>query len=153
MKKMFPARAQEVDVMYSVTGSGIQGEIIIMFIDTRVHAREMMEETTDNAMRGFWNRRSECSDDDSLFVSWVRWVPDVPFPVERMITKYGKPEKTEKVVMIDFSFTSKDYMKKQDTIIKGLKRKSPPKGWDEATPIESDTSAPGREEPRKKEVR
>lgn len=71
---------------------------------------------------------------NSELVSWVRWIPDAPFPVARLVTKYGKPEVSDfskdnfkpfkewkkrgvqaflddegkNVVRIDFDFTKKE---------------------------------------------
>ena len=71
---------------------------------------------------------------NSELISWVRWIPDAPFPVARLVTKYGKPEVSDfskdnfkpfkewkkrgiqaflddegnNVVRIDFDFTKKE---------------------------------------------
>jgi hypothetical protein len=134
-KKVYPAWAQENDVLYLVTGKGIQGEIVIKFDDNRPIFKRMMEQGTDNNYEDFLRGLAERSDDEALGVSWVRWLPDAPFPVDRMITKYGKPEKSDfseldfqpfkewvargiyahltddgkKVIAIDFSITEKEY--------------------------------------------
>jgi len=132
--KIHPAWANEYDAMYSVTGKGIQGTIVIKFDDNRPSYKKMMEQATDNKMGEFWRGLAEDSEDNSLSVSWVRWVPDAPFLVDRLITKYGKPEISDfssqdfkpfkewksrgisadltddgkKVVNIDFTFTEKE---------------------------------------------
>jgi hypothetical protein len=73
------------------------------------------------------------SDERALTVSWVRWVPDSPIPLERFMTKYGKPDESgfsdenmqpyktwkrgisttltddgKRVLMVDYSFTRED---------------------------------------------
>jgi hypothetical protein len=151
-KKLNPAWAKEDDAMYSVTGAGIEGIIIIMFHDTRPRDWEIMKQETDNTLKRIFKEYSERSDDDSLLVSWVRWVPDVPFPAERMITKYGKPEKSDfssvdfkpfkqwesrgiyahlsddgkNVVMITYNPTKKEWKEAQDASIKIVLEKPPP---------------------------
>lgn len=128
-----PAWAQEHDVMYTITGEGISGTIIINFFDTRPMWRKRLEEEQDEKRKKFLRGLVEKAD-DSISVSWVRWIPDVPFPVTRLVTKYGKPEITDfskedyqpykewkkrgiqayltddgkKVLRIDFAFTKKE---------------------------------------------
>lgn len=94
-KKEYPAWAKADDAMYSVTGDGIEGKIIIMFNDTRPMNREYMKQATDDSVKLIFKEYSERPDDESLLVSWVRWVPDVPFAVDRMIMKYGDPERSD----------------------------------------------------------
>lgn len=73
------------------------------------------------------------SDDEALSVAWVRWLPDIPIPLQRFITKYGNPDVSgfsdedmtpyrywnrgiltsltddgKKVSMVDYYFTEKD---------------------------------------------
>lgn len=94
-KKMDPAWAQERDAMYTVTGKGIAGTIVIKFNDYRPVFRKRLEEASDNDVKGYLKPLSEESEDDALVVVWVRWVPDVPFPVERIIARYGTPERSD----------------------------------------------------------
>ena len=68
--------------MYSVSGAGIQGTIIIKFHDPRPFFKKMMEETTDNNSKEIYKDFVEDSEENSLSVSWVRWIPDAPFPVD-----------------------------------------------------------------------
>lgn len=179
-KKLFPAWAKEDDVMYSVTGRGITGEIIIKFKDTRVAFKEIMRNATDNTDKEFFRSMAERTEDSSLYVSWVRWIPSVPFPLERMIKKYGKPNKSDfysdtfqpyrewtlkgiqahltddekKVQMIDFFFTTADFEKKAEKQVEDLRRKSiPPKGWYEGTPIDIDKSKSDMGEPENKKAK
>ena len=178
--KLNPAWAKEDDAMYSVTGEGIEGKIIIMFHDTRPLNRDYMKQATDNTMKRFFKEYSERPDEDSLLVSWVRWVPDVAFPVERLITKYGKPEKSDistvnfkpyklwmskgiyahlsddggKVVMITYNPTKKELKKADDARIKIEVEKLPlPEGRNETVPTESEKRTPGMGGQGKREVR
>lgn len=76
------------------------------------------------------------TDEVALSVNWVRWVPDTRIPLQRLVSKYGKPDKSgfsdedykpyrswnrgieayltddEKYVdRIDFNFTKEEYRK------------------------------------------
>jgi hypothetical protein len=93
--KMHPAWAQETDVMYKIDGVGIQGLIIIKFDDSRPTFKKMEAEAADNNAQELWKSLANESEEDGLGVSWVRWVLDTPFSVDRLITKYGKPEKSD----------------------------------------------------------
>ena len=142
---MFPAWAKKEDVMYSVTGAGISGQIIVKFSDGRPHSEMMMEKATDNATKDFYKRLTEQSDEEALVVSSVRWIPVTPFPLERLITKYGNPDKSDfsskdfqpykswrrgidaflsdngkNVEMMEFYFTEKEY---EDSLVKNVEKR------------------------------
>lgn len=93
-KREHPAWAQENDVMYSITGEGMSGTIVVNFYDDRPYWRQLLseeqDETKKEALRSLAN-----TPDDEITVSTVRWVPDYPFPVSRLITKYGKPDRSD----------------------------------------------------------
>ena len=91
--KITPASAQKYDVIYSVTGTGIDGEIFIKFHDLRPFWKEQSDQASDAATRELYSNLAQLSD-DSISVTWVRWVSDRPFPVERLIEKYGTPDKS-----------------------------------------------------------
>jgi len=179
-KKLNPAWAKEDDAMYSVTGEGIEGKIIIMFHDTRPLNRDYMNQETDDTMKRLFKEYSERSDDDSLLVTWVRWVPGEPFPVERLITKYGKPEKSdyssvdfkpyylwktkgiyahlsddgEKVVMITYHPTEKELKEADEARVKIVVEKPPlSQEHNKNGPIEIEKRTPGMEEQGKEEAR
>jgi len=179
-KKLNPAWAKEDDAMYSITGEGIEGKIIIMFHDTRPLNRDYMNQETDDTMKRLFKEYSERSDDDSLLVTWVRWVPDEPFPVERLITKYGKPEKSdyssvdfkpyylwktkgiyahlsddgEKVVMITYHPTEKELNEADEARVKIVVEKPPlSQEHNKIGPIEIEKRTPGMEEQGKEEAR
>lgn len=149
--EMHPAWAQETDKMYIISGAGIQGQIIIKFNDFRSLYEKNAEEGTD--AQEFWKKLANELEEDALVVSWVRWVPDVPFPVDRLITKYGKPEKSDfspedfkpfklwtsrginaslsddgkKVVTIEFMFTQKEMNDAWNATFGVKSAESPPK--------------------------
>lgn len=131
--KIQPAWAQEYDVMYQITGVGLSGTIIVKFHDSRPLWKTMLEKTDNESLKEAYRKMAERPDED-VVVSWVRWVPDLPFSVTRLITKYGKPDKDDfseenyqpykqwdakgiiaylsddgkQVVRIDFFFTDKE---------------------------------------------
>lgn len=100
IENLNPAWATEYDALYSVRGTGLTGSIIIKFTDTRPYWRNEWDkippEKVDETDRGqsitfkFMNE----SDEEALTVEWVRWVPEQYIPLERYISKYGKPDKS-----------------------------------------------------------
>jgi hypothetical protein len=52
------------------------------------------------------------SDEEALSVSWVRWVPELTIPVQRLITQYGSPEKK--------GFSEDDYTPYKEWTKKGI---------------------------------
>lgn len=90
-KEEKPAWAQEEDVMYSITGQGMTGVIVVKLTNTKIWWKKLIDAETDNTKKQKYERFAERASDD-LEVSWVRWIPEDPFPVKRLITKYGKPE-------------------------------------------------------------
>lgn len=123
-EKIVPAWAKERDVLFKITGEGLSGSIIIKFYDWRPLSRKYLQYYIDeqNLRKGevvnnqesipsfikeyhddqleslIRSRQAELNknedDDKVLTVEWVRWSPDNPIPLQRFITKYGKPEKS-----------------------------------------------------------
>ncbi|MRS05265.1 hypothetical protein EG832_18925 [bacterium] len=128
-----PAWAQDYDVMYTISGEGISGTIVILFHDSYAKWKKQIEAEQDEAKKRFMEGAPHPVENQEI-ISWVRWVPDQPFSITRLVTKYGKPEITgssqdnfkpykewnkrgiqahltddEKNVMrIDFTFTQKE---------------------------------------------
>lgn len=90
-KEEKPAWAQEEDVMYSITGQGITGVIVVKLTNTKIWWKKLIDAETDDTKKQRYEKFAESASDD-LEVSWVRWIPENPFPVKRLITKYAKPE-------------------------------------------------------------
>jgi hypothetical protein len=135
--RMFPAWAQPDDIMYMVGGLGITGTMVLKFSDYRPIYKQRAEAAINdnNAIMAEHYEKEANGPDNSVVIQWVRWVPDSPVPIERLIAKYGKPEKTDfnsddfkpfkawptrgitaytsddgkRVQKIDFGFTDKDY--------------------------------------------
>lgn len=88
-----PAWAQEADVMYSVSGSGLSGTIIIKFHDPRPTYSRMLGEHPEAETAAMLTTLAGQAEADALNVEWVRWVPSRPIPLSRFVLKYGKPQK------------------------------------------------------------
>ncbi|MGO9952061.1 MAG: hypothetical protein ACLPN1_07595 [Dissulfurispiraceae bacterium] len=136
--KITLASANKYDVTYSVTGTGIKGEIFIRFHDLRSFWKEQSDKAWFGATKEMYSRLAQLSG-DSMGVTWVRWVPDKPFPVERLIEEHGNPDKSgfadeddspfkkwtskgiyarlsedsKEVFEIDFTFTEKELLTDQ----------------------------------------
>lgn len=149
-----PAWAQEDQVMYRMSGTGIPGRIVVMFNDVRPSFRRLHDAETDDDKKQMYADLLHARDDLMLEVLWVRWVPEKPFPVQRLITKYGKPNRSgfsegdfrpykrwtgkavtaalsddgKEVLFVDFNFTRKElrdaFKKKFGYVPKFLKVRS-----------------------------
>lgn len=137
VEKLSPGWAQATDALYQFTGIGMSGWIIIKFDDYRPKWKEEAEKDPTSEKAEFFQNSSQKSDEEAMSVNWVRWVPDTQIPVQRLISKYGKPEKSgvsdesyqpyrswdkkgveaylsddeKHVVRIDFFFTREEYRK------------------------------------------
>jgi len=109
--KMNPAWAQSHDVMYQIKGQGMSGTIIVKFYDARPFWKEQLSQS-NIADNNDWMKEMAEAPDDSITVAWIRWIPDIPFPVSRLIKKYGKPEKED--------FNEEDYQPYKEWSKKGL---------------------------------
>lgn len=94
VKKLSPAWAQPADSLYQLTGNGLSGTIIVKFVDQRPSYIELAKTEVDIAKKEHYKAIGYDIDNDSLFVSWVRWIPDEVFPIQRLISKYGSPEES-----------------------------------------------------------
>jgi len=94
------AWVKEGEALYSLTGAGIAGTIMLKLTDYRpTYKKDLLElpATEENAQRiQEYQTEIDKSDDGSLFIGiwdWVRWIPDSPLPVQRLITRFGKADK------------------------------------------------------------
>jgi hypothetical protein len=112
VKKLSPAWAQSTDALYQFTGPGLSGTIIIKFTDARPEYKKDLETNANEARTAPLQLLANQTDDDALGVNWVRWVPEAPFPVQRLISKYGSPEVS--------AFSDEEYEPYRRWIRKGL---------------------------------
>lgn len=83
-----PAWATAEERLFSVTGKGIAGEIIVKFRDPRPYFEEQSRQDPEDE---FYKELASKPEDVSLRVMWVRWVPTNPIPLARLVSKYGSP--------------------------------------------------------------
>lgn len=95
IEKLTPAWAQPSDAMFQFTGAGLSGTIIILFHDGRPYMRTRLDNGADDIIsKERYLKLIEQSDNDALSVNWVRWSPDKLIPLQRLISKYGKPDRS-----------------------------------------------------------
>ncbi len=93
-EQLHPAWAQEADILYSVSGHGLSGTIVIKFHDQRPFLRKKLLENSGSSDKSALEKLVEGTDEASLNVEWVRWIPVAPIPLQRLVSKYGKPDKS-----------------------------------------------------------
>lgn len=112
IKKKFPnasftpinaAWVTENDGFYEMKGNGIAGSYRLLFGDMRPsHKKQLVEAekalkksgvNTGSQMKvDVYRYLSTLSEDKALTVWGGRWIPSDPIPLERFISKYGKPD-------------------------------------------------------------
>jgi hypothetical protein len=109
IKKKFPngkfvrvpaAWVAEGQDFWSMTGSGFSGILYFAFTDYRPLNRKaardqcnpVQMQLAENVCQMIQKIAGQ-SDEDGLIVSWVRWVPPSPLPMDRYRLKYGEPTK------------------------------------------------------------
>lgn len=135
IEKLSPGWAKASDALYKLTGDGMLGWIIVKFDDSRPGFNELVEKYPTSEYVERFREMSQQPEDQAMSVSWVRWVPQSRIPLERLVSKYGKPDRSgfsdsdfqpfrawgkkgveaylsddEKTVLrIDFQFTREEY--------------------------------------------
>lgn len=120
IKKSFPngkfervpaAWVKEDQAFFSMTGKGFPGKLYLAFDDSRIHWRGVLSDfppdppddpelpasfaEASNNVRQRIRELAYKAEDDALMINWVRWVPDVPIPIERVRAKFGDPSKCD----------------------------------------------------------
>ena len=90
-----PAWAKPEDALYSISGEGIAGTIVVKFNDTRPLFKMLADTSVPGTNREKYEKLASQSDDDALTVQWVRWAPDTAIPLKRLVEKYGPWDKKE----------------------------------------------------------
>jgi len=88
-EKLDVAWTQENQVLYSVTGSGIEGTIIIMFDDFRPELLQWSKEVEDLELAAAYVDLADVEDKHALQTMWVRWVVNRPIGVQRLVKMFG----------------------------------------------------------------
>lgn len=91
-ERLHPAWAQEWETLYTVSGEGLSGTIVVKFQDSRPYFRKKLQENSEAEHKDVVEKLANASDDEALSVEWVRWIPVAPIPLQRFILKYGKPD-------------------------------------------------------------
>lgn len=105
IKPVAAAWVTKDDGFYKLSGNGFPGTLYMAFGDFRPSFKALQieaeaEEATsaspasDDPLSKTWKALAEQSTDDALSIRWLRWIPESPIPIQRYISKYGKPEKT-----------------------------------------------------------
>lgn len=137
VEKISPGWATASEALYQFSGKGMSGVLVIKFDDSRLNFKEIAEsQPTSPDAQKLYEAVAQQSDEEAMTVAWVRWVPEKLIPLDRLISKFGKPNKrafsdsdyepyrawdrgieafltdNEKfVTRIDFSFTRDEYRK------------------------------------------
>lgn len=105
IKPVAAAWVTKEDGFYKLSGNGFPGTLYMAFSDFRPSFKTFQIEAEaeeassaspvgNDPMSKHWKNLAEQSTDDALTIRWLRWVPESPIPMQRYISKYGKPEKT-----------------------------------------------------------
>ena len=98
-----PAWANEDEALFKMTGAGLNGTIVLKFskldkyYTKQLNIYEAMS-LNDNSesktsLINLYKTALALPVDERLTLDWVRFVPDIQIPYERLISRYGKPEK------------------------------------------------------------
>lgn len=89
---------------FQLKGVGFPGELMLAFSDNRPFFRKELETTqlaaqsgrpVSDALLDIQKSAANATDDNALKISWVRWAPYDPLPLERFKAKYGAPTKCD----------------------------------------------------------
>lgn len=100
------AWVKENDLFLEITGSGLSGTT---YVATSKRSDSEVKETIDRLKKRLdldpslnndaWNNLIESEekylvapDDEKYTIDWLRWVPNLPLPIERLISKFGEPD-------------------------------------------------------------
>ena len=100
-----PAWANEDEALFKMTGAGLNGTIVLKFskldkyYTKQLNIYEAMS-LNDNSesktsLINLYKTALALPVDERLTLDWVRFVPDIQIPYERLISRYGKPEKCD----------------------------------------------------------
>lgn len=89
--KLVVAWSQPHEALYEMKGSGISGTVVFLFNDFRSGWKDLAEKSPEIEL---YETMSQQSDAEALVIYWVRWIPDKFIPLQRLVSKYGRPEKS-----------------------------------------------------------
>jgi hypothetical protein len=100
-----PAWANEDEALYKMTGEGLTGTIVLKFnkfdkVQSARLAENEAKSLKDNSEELLWWINFDKTQlarplEERFSLDWVRFVPYEQIPYERLISRYGKPEKCD----------------------------------------------------------
>lgn len=93
-KKEKPAWLPPSESFFTISGAGLPGLLKIDFSDGRPYFTSEIKKHIDDPdwpYKDSFDKQGTATDDEALSVNWVRWVPEVPIPIDRYKKKYGSP--------------------------------------------------------------
>lgn len=101
------AWVRENDIFLKITGAGLAGTIYVATsklsddsIKQKIESFKAIIAKQPDQDNTYWNnkvasheRYLTLSNDEKYSIDWLRWVPDVSFPLERLKAKFGEPDK------------------------------------------------------------
>ena len=98
-----PAWANEDEALFRMTGAGLTGTIVLKFSKSDKFWTKQLNEYEAKSLNensesityliNFYKTSLALPLDERLVLDWVRFVPYIQIPYERLISRYGKPEK------------------------------------------------------------
>lgn len=89
--KLVAAWSQPHEALYEMKGPGLSGTVVLLFNDYRSSWKDLAEKSPDIEL---YETMYQQSDAEALVINWVRWIPDNLIPLQRLVSKYGRPEKS-----------------------------------------------------------
>lgn len=102
------AWVKEDQAFFSMTGQGFPGKLYLAFDDPRPYWQGLLKDMPpdppslppsaaeiNNEFRQQLREKANRAEDEALQISWVRWVPPAPIPMERVRAKFGDPSKCD----------------------------------------------------------
>ena len=103
-----PAWASEDEALFTMTGEGLAGTIVLYFAKTDKLYNERIAEhesaslsdspekvLTHQSLINYYKTKLSIPLEDRLTLRWVRFVPTAEIPYERLVSRYGKAEKCD----------------------------------------------------------
>ncbi len=103
-----PAWASEDDALFAMRGEGLAGTIVLKFSKSDKYnsqklaeyeasnSNDNLEKTkSDQLMIDYYKAELSLPLEERLKLEWVRFVPTVEIPYERLVSRYGKAEKCD----------------------------------------------------------
>ena len=87
-----PAWIDANETLCEISGTGIDGKIIICFYDYRSEYRMLSKTEPDNKK---YSELANLKHDEGVEIIWVKWVPSQSISASGLISRYGNPDRYE----------------------------------------------------------